>query len=64
MDNRNEIGEAPDFTKPFLVSFGVLLFIFLFAIWAIWGLMAALFSGWSMDRLIVLGGNRRAQRGR
>ncbi|WP_177190523.1 hypothetical protein [Tranquillimonas rosea] len=42
----------PDFTGAFLVSFGVLLFVLLFAIWAVWGLLAALGVGWAGERLI------------
>jgi len=35
-----------DFTSAFLVSTFVLVFMALFAIWAIWGLIAALGTGW------------------
>ena len=43
-----------NYTNAFLVSFGVLLFIGLFAIWAIWGLVIASLFGWVADRLITV----------
>ena len=43
-----------NYTNAFLVSFGVLLFIGLFAIWAIWGLVIASLVGWVADRLITV----------
>lgn len=43
---------APNYTNAFLVSFGGVLFIALFAIWVIWGLLAALVSGWVADKVI------------
>ncbi|CAN0606289.1 unnamed protein product [Ectocarpus sp. 12 AP-2014] len=43
-----------DYTDAFLVAAGVLVFMVLFGIWAIWGLvMAGLFS-WGADRLITI----------
>lgn len=50
---------APDFTLAFLWSFGVLLFIALFAIWALWGLVVAGLVGWLADRLINVEFGRR-----
>ena len=58
MRDHRGLGEAPDYTGPFLVSLGVMIFNLLLGILAIWGMIAALFSGWSMDRLIVFGGRR------
>ena len=62
MRDPRDTGTVEDYTKPFFVAAGVLLFMFLAVIWAIWGLIAALFSGWTMDRLIVFGGSRMQDR--
>lgn len=43
-----------DYTSAFLVSFGVLVFMMLFAIWAIWGLIVAGLVSWGADRLMLL----------
>ncbi len=51
-DRSQPPGRVSDFTGAFLVSFGVLLFVLLFAIWAVWGLLAALGVGWAGERLI------------
>ena len=45
-------GEVEDFTAAFLVSFGVLVFMALFAVWAAWGLPAAILAALAGDRLI------------
>lgn len=51
---RNEHpGEAPNYTNAFLVSAGVLCMMILMAIWAIWGFIAAVFSGYATDRAIL-----------
>lgn len=42
-----------DYTNAFLVSALTLCFMALIAVWAIWGFLAALFVGWSTDRIIV-----------
>lgn len=62
MSYRRPPQPVEDYTQAFLVSFGVLLFFVLFAIAAIWGFFASLFSSYAMDRAIVVGGawsNRR-----
>lgn len=46
-------GTAPNFTNAFLVSFGVLVFMALFTIWAIWGLLMAGLVSWTADRLMT-----------
>jgi hypothetical protein len=43
-----------DYTNAFLFSAGVLVFMMLFAIWAIWGLIMAALIGWGADRLITV----------
>lgn len=54
MDRRPEHpSPAPDFTGAFLASFGVLIFMALFAIWAIWGMLMAALISWLADRLIT-----------
>ena len=52
--NDDRPGTVADYTSAFLVSFGVLVFMALFAIWAIWGLLVAGFVGWCADRLMTL----------
>ncbi|WP_226779293.1 hypothetical protein [Oceaniglobus trochenteri] len=41
-----------DYTMAFLVSAFCLTFLVLCAIWVIWGLMAAVISGWAADRAL------------
>ncbi|MDF1728304.1 MAG: hypothetical protein P1U53_11210 [Sulfitobacter sp.] len=43
---------APDFTQACLIMFGVNLTWILFAIWAIWGLVAAACLGWAVNKVI------------
>ncbi len=45
-------GRAPDFTNACIVMFGVNLTWVLVAIWAIWGLIAAICLSWGVNRLI------------
>lgn len=47
-----------DYTNAFLVSAGVLAFCALFAVWAIWGLLAATLAGYLADRLILRAARR------
>ena len=47
-----EIREAPNYTQAFLVMAGVSLFIILFALWAIFGYIASLISGYGFHLLI------------
>ncbi|MEL7106727.1 MAG: hypothetical protein AAGM21_12465 [Pseudomonadota bacterium] len=42
-----------NYTNAFLVSFGVLVFMALFGIWVIWGLLGAALTGAIADRLIT-----------
>lgn len=42
-----------DYTTPFLVSTFVLVFMALLAIWAVWGLIAALVLGWLADIAMI-----------
>ena len=53
---------VPDYTGAFLGSALALVFVALFAIWAAWGLPAALTAGWAADRAIVIAGRRRQGR--
>ena len=46
--------EVEDYTNAFLASFGVLVFLFLFAVWAIWGLLIAGLFSWIADRLMTI----------
>ena len=46
-------GYVEDFTVPFLVVAGVLLFVALFAIWAVSGLATALIVAFLTDRIIL-----------
>lgn len=43
---------AEDYTTPFLVSAFFVVFIALFIIWAAWGILAALFTGWLADTVM------------
>ena len=47
------MGRAPDYTNAFLVSAAVLCLTILIGIWAIYGFIAALLTGYATDRLIV-----------
>ena len=47
-----------DYTNAFLVSALVLCLLILVVIWAIWGFIAAVFIGWSTDRVIVFEARR------
>lgn len=42
-----------DYTTPFLVSAFVVVFIALFIIWAIWGILVALGLGWATDKIML-----------
>ncbi len=46
--------EVENYTNAFLVSAGVLVFMILFAIWAIWGLLVAGLVSWGADRLMTV----------
>ncbi len=46
-------GYVEDYTVPFLCVAGVLCFLALFAIWAMWGLPAALIAAVLADRGIA-----------
>lgn len=50
-DDRN-IGRAPNYTQPFLVTAGVIVFLLLCVVWAIWGLLSAVLAGWATDKVI------------
>ena len=52
--NSNHPKEVEDYTTAFLASFGVLVFMALFAIWAIWGLIMAGIVSWLADRLMTI----------
>lgn len=43
-----------DYTNAFLVSAFWLCFVTLFAIWAVWGMLAALGISWAANRVIGL----------
>ena len=55
-------GRVEDFTTPFLVSAGVLVFMVLCTIWAIWGFIMASLISWGADRLITVDYGRRSRR--
>lgn len=46
--------EVEDYTNAFLVSAFVVVFMMLFAIWAIWGLLVAGLVSWGADRLMTV----------
>lgn len=43
-----------DYTDAFLVAAGVLVFMVLFGIWALWGLVMTALVSWGADRLITV----------
>jgi hypothetical protein len=47
-------GVAPNFTTAFLVSFGLLVFMALFTIWVIFGLIIAGLVSWLADRIMTV----------
>lgn len=49
------LGRAPDFTKACVVMFGVNISWVLVVIWAVWGLLAAVLLGLSVNHLIDRG---------
>ena len=49
-----------NYTNAFLASFGVIVFMILFAIWAIWGLIVAGLLSAIADRLIMVDFRRRS----
>jgi hypothetical protein len=59
MSERQHPGIVEDYTTAFLVSAFWLCFVVLFAIWAIWGLLAAIGIGWAADRAMLLPVRRR-----
>lgn len=50
--SRHPIKPVEDFTNAFLVMAGLLLFMGLFAVWAIFGYVVSLLSGFGMHLLI------------
>ncbi len=42
-----------NYTSAFLASIGVIVFMVLFAIWAVWGLIVAGLVSWIADRLMT-----------
>lgn len=52
MDHRNNVGSAPDFTNAFLVSLGGLLYVFLLALLAIWGMIAVFAFSFVANKVI------------
>lgn len=47
-----------DFTVPFLIVSGVLCWIGLVVIWAIWGMVGAVLGAFAADRMIPMRDNR------
>lgn len=52
--NQHHSSPVANYTNAFLVSFGVLVFMALFAIWVFWGLIIAGLVGWVADRLMMV----------
>ena len=48
-----------NYTNAFLATFGVVVFMVLFAIWALWGLIVAGLISWIADRLMTADIGRR-----
>ena len=62
MRDRDRPGIVEDYTGAFLTSALALLIMCLTVIWAIWGFAAALFIGWTADRVIVMEARRHRRR--
>ncbi|MEM9969035.1 MAG: hypothetical protein AAF755_13175 [Pseudomonadota bacterium] len=52
MRDSNDRTPAPNYTQACIVMFGVNLAWVLMVIWAVWGLLAAAFLGWLVNKLI------------
>ena len=63
MSERRHLEPVEDYTNPFLVSLLVLVFMILFAIWTIWGILVAFFVSWVANRCIDKGSERARNRG-
>ena len=62
LSERRHSEPVENYTNAFLVSFGVLVFVLLWIVWALWGLVAMLSGSFSLDRVIsFLGRNKRRQ---
>ena len=60
-DERQTYPDAvQNYTNAFLASFGVIVFMVLFAIWAIWGLLIAGLISALADRLMTVDFRRRS----
>ena len=60
-DERQTYPDAvQNYTNAFLASFGVIVFMILFAIWAVWGLLVAGLLGALADRLMTVDFRRRS----
>ena len=60
-DERQTYPDAvQNYTNAFLASFGVIVFMILFAIWAVWGLLVAGLIGALADRLMTVDFRRRS----
>ena len=60
-DERQTYPDAvQNYTNAFLASFGVIVFMVLFAIWAIWGLLIAGLLSALADRLMTVDFRRRS----
>ncbi|MEP2890165.1 hypothetical protein [Tateyamaria sp.] len=53
--NNKPVGRAPNFTNACIVMFGVNITWVLVVIWSLWGLLAAVFLGLSVNHLIERG---------
>lgn len=51
--NDNHPTAVENYTNAFLVAFGVLVFMALFGIWVVWGLLGAGLAATIADRLIT-----------
>ena len=60
-DERQTYPDAvQNYTNAFLASFGVIVFMILFAIWAVWGLLVAGLLSALADRLMTVDFRRRS----
>lgn len=52
MRDTDDRPSAPNYTSACIVMFGVNLMWMLMAIWAIWGFLAVMITGWGVNRVI------------
>ena len=58
MSYRRPIGRVENYTVPFLWAFGILIFCFLFGIYAVWGAIGVALTSYAFDFCVQRRKNR------